>query len=112
MGGVVASEKVARVGFRSCRDLFWPSSTDDAATIFSALRPEVDDPVGVANHVEIVLDDDDGISKVSESVENFKKLPNVVEMQSGGRLVEKVQSAAGLALGEFTGEFHALRLAA
>jgi hypothetical protein len=35
---------------------------DDAAAIFAAFGTEVEDPVGVADDVEVVLNDDDGVA--------------------------------------------------
>ena len=38
-----------------------PCATN-AAAVFATFRAEIDEPVGVADHVEIVLDDDDGVA--------------------------------------------------
>ncbi len=69
-------------------------------------------PVGVADHVQVVLDDDDRVAQIGEAVQHFEQLAHVVEVQAGGGLVEQVERAAGLALGEFARQLHALRLAA
>ena len=85
---------------------------DDAATAFAAFGAEVEDVVGVADDVEVVLDDDDGVAEVGEAVEDFEELADVVEVEAGGGLVEEIEGAAGLALGELAGELHALGFAA
>ena len=41
-------------------DLCGSAGGDDAAALFAAARPHVDDPVGALDDVEVVLDDDDG----------------------------------------------------
>ncbi len=45
----------------------------------------------------------DGVAEVGEAVEDFEELADVVEVEAGGGLVEQVEGAAGLALGEFAG---------
>ena len=85
---------------------------DDAAAAFAALGAEVEEIVGVADDVEIVLDDDDGVAEAGKAVQNFEELANVVEVEAGGGLVEEIEGAAGLALGEFASELHALGFAA
>src|SRR5580658_6829017 len=94
------------------RDVGWASLTYQAASVFAAFGAQVQDPVGVADDVEIVLDDDDGVAEVGEAVEDFEELADVVEVETGGGLVEEIEGAAGLAFGKLTGELHALGLAA
>ena len=85
---------------------------DEAAAVFAAFGAEIEDPVGVADHVEVVLDDDDGVAEIGEAVQDLEQLAHVVEVQAGGGLVEQIEGAAGLALGELAGQLHALRFAA
>jgi hypothetical protein len=79
---------------------------------FAAFGAEVDDPIGVADHVQIVLDDDDRIAQVGEPMEHFEQLADVVEVEAGGGLVEQVERLAGLALAQLTGQLDALGFAA
>ena len=44
--------------------------------------PEVDDPVGRLDHVEVVLDDDDRVARVDEAVQHFEQLAHVLEVQA------------------------------
>ena len=62
--------------------------------------------------VEVVLDDQDGISQIGEAVQDVEEFFYVVEMQAGGGLVENIKCAAGLAFGKFLGELDALGFAA
>lgn len=83
-------QRLAGVRFFRARDLFrWPLS-HDAAAAFSAFRPEVNDPVGLFNDVEMMLDDEHGIAESDESLENIEKLANVVEVQAGGGFIQNV----------------------
>src|SRR5208337_3734630 len=51
-------------------------------------------------------------AQVRQPMQNFKQLAHIVEMQAGGGLVEKVESAPCLAFAQFAGELHALGFAA
>ena len=85
---------------------------DDLAAARAALRPEVDDPVGRLDDVEVVLDDDDRVAGLDEPVEHLEQLLDVGEVEAGRRLVEDVQGLAGRAPRQLGRELHALRLAA
>jgi len=57
----------------------WPTTRPPSSPL-----PDRDrDPVGVADHVEIVLDDDDRVAQVGKPVEHFEKLAHVVEVEAG-----------------------------
>ena len=85
---------------------------DDLAPADTRLGAEIDDPVGALDHVNVVLDDDDGVAEIDEALQDFEQLPHIVEVQPRRRLVEQVQGLAGAGAGEFRSEFNPLRLAA
>ena len=62
--------------------------------------------------VEVVLDDEHGVAKIDEALQDVEELSNVIEVQAGGGLVEDVERAAGLALGKLASQFDALGFAA
>ena len=69
-----------------------------------ALGPEVDDPVGGADDVQVVLDDDQRVPGLQQLAEGAHQLGDVVEVQPGGGLVEQEQRALlGHALGRRRG---------
>ncbi len=84
----------------------------EPAPVFAALGAEVEDPVGVSDHIEIVLDDDDGVAEVGEAMQDFEQLAHIVEVEARGGLIEEIEGTACLALGEFAGQLHALGLSA
>ena len=96
------------------------AGADDQAAGLAALGPEVHDPVGGADDVEVVLDDHQGVPCRQQLAEGPHQLGDVVEVQARGGLVEEKQRAVfGHALrgrvrslGQEAGEFEALRLAA
>src|ERR1043166_2109672 len=98
--------------FSNARDLFGRAGGDDAAALRAAFGAEVYDVVGALYHVEVVLDDDDGVAQRDEALQNVEQLVHVGEVEAGGRLVEDVDGAARGALREFARELDALGLAA
>ena len=120
---VVVGERPAGVGARMALHVFRGAGADDRTAALPAFRPEVDQPVGSADHVEIVFDDDQRVTGVEQLAERAHQLGDVVEMQAGGGLVEHEERAAAgqrlaararrlRTLGEEAGELQALRLAA
>src|SRR5579859_7243182 len=107
-----AGESLASIGLFGAGDEFGRALGDDAAAAFAALRAEVDDPVGLFDDVEVMLDDEDGVAERDEALKDVKQFANVVKVQSGGGFIEDVKCAASLALGKFAGQVVALRVAA
>ena len=97
---------------RVLRDVFGPALGDDAPAAVAAFGAEVDHPVGGLDHVEVVLDDDDRVAVIAQAVQHAQQQVDVVEVETGRRLVEDVERAPGVALGQLERELHALRFAA
>ena len=93
-------------------DLLRCARCDDLAARSAAFGTEIDDPVRRLDHVEVVLDHDDRIALVDESVDDLQQLANVVEVKARRGLVEDVERSAGGAFGQLLGEFDALCFAA
>ena len=56
------AEDLAGVGAARACDFFRGAGGDDAAAVFATFRTKIDDVVGGFDYVEIVLDDQYGIS--------------------------------------------------
>ena len=84
---------------------------DDPAAVLAGAGAEVDDVVGGADRVLVVLDDDHGVAEVAEALQRRDQLRVVALVQPDRRLVEDVEHAdqAGADLGR---EPDPLRLAA
>jgi hypothetical protein len=67
-----------------------------APSAFSALRPEIDDPVGVGPDVEIVLDHHHGVAGIHQPVQHADQLLHVRHVQSDRGLVEDIKRLAGV----------------
>src|ERR1700688_2863280 len=108
----VLAQIKTRVTLRRARDVLRRSGSHDRSALLPALGTEVYYPIGALDHIEVVLDHDHGVARIAQAREYRQQQRDVVKVQPGRGFVEYVQSAAGVALGEFMGELDALRLAA
>jgi hypothetical protein len=60
---------------------------DDAAANVPSLRPEVDHPARLGDDVQVVLDDDDGVARGHEAVQDTDQSDDLGHVQVDGRLV-------------------------
>ena len=95
----------------------------DQAAALAAFGAEVDEPVGRSDDVEVVLDDHQRVAGLQQAAQAAHELGDVIEVQTGGGLVEQKQRAfagdvlatGGAALGGFgqeARELQTLRFAA
>ena len=85
--------------------------SDNLATTLATLGTDIYNPVGNANNIEVVLYDNCCITAVDKAVDNIQQLAYILEMETRGGLIEDVECATRLALGELRSELDALRLA-
>src|SRR5690242_6880490 len=102
----------AGVARRTAGDLFGSAGCDDAPAAIAPLGSEIDDPVGRLDYIQVVLDHHHRVARVAQAVQHLEKQLDVVEMETGCRLVQYVEGAPGIALGELERELDALRFAA
>ena len=67
--------------------------------------------IGGAQHVEVVLDDDQRVALIDQTVKGADQALDVGEVQAGRRLVEHEEGAAAAAPSELGGELDPLGLA-
>ena len=84
---------------------------NDLAAVFSRARAEIENAVGGAHDVGIVLDDQDRVSQVAQVVQDLDQPMRVAAVQSDGRLVEHIQRA-DQPRSQRSRELNALRFAA
>ena len=77
------------------------AGVDDLPAVLTGARADVDDPVGVADGVLVVLDHDEGVAEVLEPDEGLDEALVVALVEADRRLVEDVEDAdqAGADLG-------------
>ena len=70
---------------------------DDLAAVLAGAGADVDDPVGGADRLLVVLDDDQRVAEVAQLRQRADQLVVVALVQADRRLVEDVQHAHQLA---------------
>ena len=105
-------KKLGSIAFAAVGDFLGSTGDNDGAAATATFRSHVDDVVGLTDDVEVVLDDDDGIAAIDEATEHLYEDADVLEMETGGGLVEDVEGLAGVFLGELGSELDALTLTA
>ena len=118
-GSRVGGQRLSRVGTPVRPHLGRRAGADNLPAAIPALRSQINDPVGGADHVQIVLDHQQRMSGRQQLAERVEQLRDVLEVQTRGGLIEQkklaVVSRAGddrAGLGEVAGKLQPLRFAA
>ena len=69
----------AGVGRLDLRQRFGRAAGDQVAALVAGAGAEVDDPVGVLDQVQVVLDEQDGVSLVNQAVQHAQQGSAVLE---------------------------------
>ena len=75
-------------------DIVWRADSDHFAACIAAFWPEVNQPVTGANHVQVVLDHDQGIACIEQLAHRAHELGDVVKVQARGGLIKHEERAA------------------
>ena len=92
--------------------IFRCAGIDELAAAVTALGSEVDDMVGAFDHFHIMLNDQNGISAVTELIEHIQQQPHIINMQTCGGLIQHIKCTSGGLPGKLGGQLDALRLTA
>ena len=92
-------------------DLLGRPLRDDLAAVLARARPHVDDVVGRADRVVVVLDDDHAVAEIAQVLERGEQPVVVALVQTDRRLVQHVHDA-GQPRADLRREPDPLRLAA
>src|ERR1700728_3885322 len=98
MSGQDAGQPLSGVGKLVAGDGFGRAGGDNLSPGRTAFGPEVDDPVSRLDDVEVMLDDHQRAAAVDQLAEGHQQFADVVEVETGGGLVEDVEDAAAAAL--------------
>src|ERR1700722_16083138 len=74
-------------GIASRRNLIGRSLGHDLAAAVATLGPQVDHPIGAADHIQVVFDNQDASAVLDQALEGCQQFRDVVEVQAGGGLV-------------------------
>src|SRR5262245_34903854 len=102
---------LSHLGPLGSRNLFRWSLRDDLAASIATFRSELDDPIGVLDHIEIWLDHGHGISRLYQSIQHIQQPLYIGEMKSGRRFIQNVHGASGRTFRQFARELDSLCLA-
>lgn len=91
-------------------NLLWRSLCHDTTSGIATIGPEVNDPVGILHHLEIVLNDKDGMPTFNELIEGVEKFGNVMKMQTRRGLIKDKQGWVLFLTTDEISELHALVL--
>src|SRR6266404_8334580 len=106
VGEVTAGERV-----RHLYNLVVGARAYNFSAILSGARAEIENAVGGAHDVGIVLDDEDGVSRVAKVMQDLDEPVRIAAVQTDGRLVEHVERS-NQTRAERSRKLNALRLAA
>src|SRR5678816_1916671 len=102
------TEKLAGIGLFHFSNVLGRSTGDNQPAAQSAVGAKIDDPVSRLDDIQIVLDNEHRITPLHQSVQHVEQHPDILKMQARGGLVEDIEGAAGVALGQLRRELHAL----
>ena len=91
------------------KKLFWRALEHHFPALAAAFRAHVDDPIGIFDHIQVVLDDDDRVAGIDQPVHDGQQVADIRHVQAGGRLVHHIDAALFV---QFAGELDALAFAA
>src|SRR5690606_2009195 len=94
-GRQVGCEKSASVAALGTRHLFRRALGNDLPPTIAALRPQIHDPVGRLDDLQIVFDHDDGVALIYKSMKDFQEFLHVLPVQPGRWFVQDIERAAG-----------------
>ena len=107
LAGQILAGDAVRVG----HDRLGRAFGDDMPAMDPGARPHIDDPVGGADRLLVVLDDDDGVAEVAQPLQGREQAPVVALVQADRRLVEHIEDP-GQPGADLRGQPDALALAA
>ena len=88
-----AGQILARDGARGGNDIVDCARGDDLAAVHACAGTNVDEEIGGAHGVLVVLDDKNGVADVAQTAERVEQLVVIPLVQADGRLVEDIQNA-------------------
>ena len=82
--------------------------SDDESSTPPSFESHIDNVVGTLDHVHVVLDDNHRVALIDKTIEHTEQHLYVLEVQACCGFVKDIDSLAGVLLGEFSSQLHAL----
>ncbi len=89
----VAEKIPAGSGLLDLRQPVERAAVEDEPAVLARVRPHIHDPVGMAYHVQVVLHDEEGVTRGLEPVERRQQRLGISGMEPRGGLVQHVHDA-------------------
>ena len=89
-------------------DLFRCPLDNDFSAPLAAFGTEVDYEIGAFDHIEVVFDNDNGVTVFDQSLESTEEDGNIVLMESYSWFVEEVEDLFFFLVDEMVGELDPL----
>jgi len=81
--------------FSTAGNIFGRTLRDELATFITGARTEVDQPVGGFDYVQVMLDNQDGMTDINQALKDFQQQTHIVKVKAGCGLVEKKEEGFG-----------------
>ena len=106
------SEELVGIALLRLHHVFRCAGKEKFAATSTTFWTHVDEPVCQLDDIQIVLDDDDRVATVYQLLQYVHQDADVLEVETGGWLVQDVERLARVSLREFCGEFYTLTFTA
>ena len=81
-------KEASGVAFVATGYFFGGAGNNNIAAVLSAFGSQIDDVVGALDYIEIMLDNDNRVPVADELVKRLHQRVDVVEMETGSRLIK------------------------
>src|ERR1700742_1982870 len=88
-----SEQESSRLRFRDVRQALQRTAVQNPAALLSGFRTDIDNPVGLAHHVEFMLDHEERIARCFQTLQCPQQRLGIGWMQPGGRFVQHVDNA-------------------
>jgi len=75
--------------------VFWGSLSNNLTACISTFRSQIDDPVSIFDHFQVMLDHHNRIARIDQSLQNLKQAIDICKMQPCGWLVKNIHRTPG-----------------
>ena len=89
-------------------NIFRSALNDNLTSTCSGFGTKVNDPVGGFDDIEIVLNHNDRIALLDKTIQYTQQLQDVIKMQAGCWLIQKIQRAPSVGTTQLRRQFNAL----
>lgn len=84
------------------------SGNHDLTPIVTAFGPQVNNMIRRLNDIQVMLDNDDSVSRVHQLFEYLNQMVYIGKMKAGGRLIQNIKSMACGSFPKFSRQFYPL----